>query len=187
MIDVRREFSRQVCAVTPEVANWLKGQGVPRDVIYAPAARTVAVDRITVHGDLYEPDPGGRPALIVPVSYEYEAGWFEPVDAAAWFPGAPARIYRRTDVAAILNPVSVEYAAHFEEPLALWSSPLAWLQGGLCGAVIVDWRAHLGLHLGGLQILCDCPALADRLTAKVIGEQRDALPTIRAREVRDAA
>lgn len=180
------EFAGQA-AVTPKTIEWLAGYGIGAGVVFGPHASTVGVDRIAITGDLYEPDPQGQPAIIVPVSFEYEPEWFEPFDLVAWLPDDPARLYRRTDVADILNPVAIERAAHFGEPLALWSSPRAWLQAGLAGAVILDWRSYLSLHLGGLKVLCDTKELAERLSRKVASEQRAAQPTIRTRGIRHAA
>lgn len=137
------------------------------------------VSFVTIDGNNYAPEPGGRPALIVPY---FEGG--ELVDLVAT--GFATRTCRTRDgLCVALGTDQIEQARWNEGQLRLYSDPLEWLQHGRQGACVVDWRA-------ARHALADVPAIAcssDMLAARVEKAMRQPvrLPALYVREAAHAA
>lgn len=166
--------------------EWLSRQGIAAEVTFGPHACIAGVARIRTEGNCYEPDPDGQQAIIVPVSLSYETCELDPYDLVAWHPAEPGRWFARRGAADILNPEAIERSVSMDEPLQVRETPLAWLQGGMTGIVVLDWTAHLPLLLPPkLEICCATPELGHRLLNQ-LRKHRDALPLVKVPEARDA-
>ncbi len=79
------------------------------------------------------------------------------------------------------NPEAVEYAAHFDEPLHLYSTVAAIPPEGPDGAVVIDWNCHLDFWTAGVRrIIVDTDYLAHKVRRRLI-EEGAVLPDIRVR------
>jgi hypothetical protein len=58
---------------------------------------------------------------------------------------------RRAGLVPIMNPIAIDRAEIYREPLTLHASPLDWMRAGGAGCVIVDPTANLRLYLGGVE------------------------------------
>ena len=76
------------------------------------------------------------------------------------------------------NPEAIEYAAHFDEPLHLYSSVSSSTKPD--GAVVIDWACNLDFWLAGVRrIIVDCDELAHKVRRRLIEEGARRLPEIR--------
>jgi hypothetical protein len=112
----------------------------------------------------YQPNPDGAPAVILGAADR--AG--ELIDLVAWHPHQPGRWWLRTGAAVALGEVEIDRAGFLDLPLLLFATPSAWLwnhdrEGRWPAACILDWSADPRLIFTGVKILCDTPALAERL------------------------
>ena len=96
------------------------------------------------------------------------------VDLAAWRPSAPSEIHLRRGLVYALGEYNIEIPD--EEPLRLWSTPLAWAAADFRGAVVLDWRAAAGSLLMWRHIACDSLALAERLNEALAAERKRQTP-----------
>lgn len=148
----------------PHLDAWMQAQGVPGpskiSAFGYPAGLSVygLASVETEANGLYHPHASGRPAIIMPTClYGPE---LEPEDMIAWRSNEPSRVWRRAGAASILDPWSVDRAtwASLDEPLTVHETPLAWLQSGCRGTVILDWTARLFLTFSGVrEIVADLP------------------------------
>lgn len=168
------EFAGYADAVTDLHHRRLEALGVPRDWLRDPMAPTrYGVARATLRGDgTWEPaDTGGTPVLVLPeppLALVTDPAWpvLDLSDLIALRTDAPGRWWFRTRHTALLNADAPLEAMYRDQPLILHPDPLAWMRAGGAGAVVLDWRAHLPLHLGGAPgIRCTTRALAARVDA----------------------
>lgn len=90
------------------------------------------------------------------------------IDRVAFRPNEPRRWRQRTGAGTILGADTLRIADWFDEPLALFLTPLAWLQAECEDACIIDWRANLPFLLNGIRrVICDDVELADHLDRTV--------------------
>lgn len=131
----------------------LVAAGVPRDWLWTGAGKFGVANIQPRRSGLYDPDPDGRPAVILPV---YPLVQFEPSDVfdlVAFRPDRPTRWWLRQGLASILNPHAVERAACTfgkRESLKVWSTPLDWMRGGGEGIVILEDGIRLRSALAGV-------------------------------------
>lgn len=131
---VHFEHHAAASSINQRHLDWLSRQGVTGQALID--AGLVGVDYVRLEGDNYEPeDEGGVGAFINPV---YEHGAL--VDLCAWLPGRPSRFALRRGVGCGLGDASMSKADWNEEPLKIHPHPLAWLQAGCDGAVVLDWQ-----------------------------------------------
>ncbi len=111
------------------------------------AAVAPAIVRIAVAGSTYEPDPAGKGAFLLPVRVDnpltpeaadsigiIRAGSI--VDLLAFHPAHPYRWALRRDDAEWLGAIEPQYLD--PAPVPVWRSPLAWLQAGCRGLVVLS-------------------------------------------------
>ena len=174
--DLVREFAAAVNSMSVATDEFLINKlGIPNDVLYGGPSH-VGVSRIEPDADgLYQPNPDGEEAVLVPsgIRRSEGIGWNEISNLVAFNPSDPGRYWRRIGGEVFLNPEAVRRAEHFNEPLCVTSTPLAWLQGFGEGCVILDWCAHIPLHLGGVGVIaCDSKTIAGQIKAAFEGQQR---------------
>lgn len=148
------EFVAYAAATTRATDARLAGAyGVPLNWLQSGATR-YGVVRATAEGKHWQPDHLGRPLLTLPDvpladPDDERLGAVEIGDLIAFDPRDPTRWWVRTGGAVVLAPEEVERAQHYAEPLTVHPHPLAWMQAGGTGVVVIDWSAHLALHLSG--------------------------------------
>lgn len=96
-------------------------------------------------GGYFDPAEDGQLAVLVPIFPDAPSD----DDMVAFFADNPSRWWRNS-TAPILNPDAIDRAIHFQEPLAVWSSPLSWLRAGGDGVVILTDDLDVGFHLRGV-------------------------------------
>lgn len=155
-----------------------------------PAAWGVGCIKPT--GNTFEFDPDGFWACVVPACDDYRFDGFETslIDLVAFRTDKPSQWWTLRDTAPLLGLEAVSKAHRFgglDEVLAVYESPLSWLQAGRQGATILDWRCTLPFWLGGVRrIWCETPSIATRIT-KRLSAPVASLPEIRTQEARNAA
>lgn len=173
--DLMAEFWSYTEAVTEAHLVRLESLGVPRAWsrdLMAPRRFGAALARLERNGT-WTPDPAGTPVCVLPetpVVNIYDPAWpvTEVSDLIAFTPGEPGRWWVRTGNAALLNAIEVDAAAILDRPLILHADPLEWMRAAGDGAVIIDWRCFLPLHLGGApSITCMDMDLAERLDRRL--------------------
>ena len=125
--------------------DYLEDEGVPRGWLRGGPMR-FGIAEIITGTTTYQPFRGGKRAYIVP-AIPLRDGFFDDDigDLVAWLPNNPAKWWRRAGIVDFINFEAIERAAFFREPLLLHPHPLAWLQAGGDGAVILDLDTHLSL------------------------------------------
>lgn len=137
------------------------------------------VEFVAIDAHNYAPEPGGRPALIVPHIADGAI-----IDLVAT--GFATRTSRtREGICTALGTDQIDLAREREGQLRLYADPLEWLQHGRAGACVIDWRA-------ARHVLADVPAIAcsnDKLAARVERAMREpvSLPALYVRESAHAA
>ena len=151
----------------------------------------VASIRDTPNGH-YEPDPAGKPAMIVPVTYpEYHEGVITPIiarypiiDLIAFSTNRPAAWRWRTGNAWALGEQWLTEPTG--EPVEIVANPITWLAAGGEATCILDWSldspAWSYLRAGPDLIISD-----RFLEAKLITTLEQAMPRPTIRRARHAA
>ena len=100
-------------------------------------AGELGVQRISTAGRLFEPSPGGSPALILAI---YDIGLAPDIlDLLAVRADTPGRWWSRLGEAGLILGEDHYLAAVSEgEAVRVFDSPVAWLQGGCGGCVFLD-------------------------------------------------
>lgn len=163
------EFTTYCAAATAKHDKRLsEGYGVPLPWLQSGAAR-YGVARAATEGTRWQPDPAGRTLLVLPDAplpdpWETGAGRAEIADLIGTDPTDPTRWWARTGAAVVLNPEAIEWGQHFAEPVHVHATPLDWLRAAGAGIVVLDWGAHLPLHMAGPpRLIAADLALAERL------------------------
>lgn len=92
-----------------------------------PIAGMAAIQTV---GNFYEPEPAGRPAIIMPIM---DGG--ELVDLLAFDPRQPADFKVRLGACPLLG---IDNTGLCLEPLHVWRTPLGYLQANLEGVVVLS-------------------------------------------------
>lgn len=176
MIDLVEEFGSIASLIDDRTDAWLRREGVPEMVKWMWPG-PLAVTRIETGGDLFWPDPDGRPAIIQPV---WRAGPFEsdPFDLVAWRPSDPTKWWTRRYMGFPLGLDQLDIAEIMGTPLMLRRSPLSWLKSNCDGCCILDWTMSVAA-------LRSCPVLIcedDDHAAEVV--ERFAVPQLSIPEIR---
>ena len=129
------------------------------DLLTVPGTPPWGLAWVSVGEEFYQPEPfpDGIPALIVPaiealhvvdlVAVSFETGALRTRYGIADYVGYNAILHRSAD----------------NEPVPVFEDALSWLKGGGDGIFIVDWTA-IHTHLRGLPgLVCQTPALAQRI------------------------
>ena len=66
-----------------------------------------------------------------------------------------------------LNENLIDYSAALKEPIAVYETPLPWLQSGGRGICIIDWELDPRHKLAGLKFACQTTKLEDDLKQRV--------------------
>ena len=114
----------------------------------------------------------GTPVLVVPLGDRapHDMSLESLDDLLAFEPDKPERWYWLHGGVPILTPEALDKARHFEEPVRLHSTPLAWLKADCEGAVVLDWDSICApMWFGQLQILADTEVLQRRLLKELVG------------------
>lgn len=164
-----REFVTYAAAAGSVIgARLADGYGVPAKWLQSGACR-YGLARATTEGQHWQPDAAGRPLLVLPDCPladpdDDRFGTVEIADLIAMDPRTPGQWWARTGAAVLLNPEAVEYGQHFGKPVHVHTTPLDWLRSAGAGIVVLDWSAHLSMHLSGPSrlIAANLP-LAERL------------------------
>jgi hypothetical protein len=117
----------------------------------------IGVEFIACDTHNYEPEPGGKPAIIVP---HFDDGRL--LDLVAVAPRSRA-CRTREGVCTILGAEWLDHARDQETSVRIYADPLAWLFGGRRGAAIVDWRAARFDLADVPALICADKALAERV------------------------
>ncbi len=144
VVSILDELRVALAAPTPEQDQELIDLGVP-----ALITNFVGAANIRPSDGLYEPDPNGMPAWIIPIIDG------EVVDLLAWTTDCPARWWTRTGAHWALGADALD-RLWLGKPLRAFKTPLAWLQAGAPynGLVILDWRAAR-LHIPRVEIVAE--------------------------------
>ena len=128
---------------------------------------------------LYEPDPTGPEAIIIPAVEPSGAV----IDLVAFCADQPGQWWQRTGTATALGEKAIERADYLEEPLDLYPDPLGWLRAECRGATILDPGAA-GWVLAGLKTVTPRgPDLAFALDLERWLKRPVTLPSIRVPEL----
>ncbi|HVB15687.1 MAG TPA: hypothetical protein VNF04_04080 [Stellaceae bacterium] len=146
--DLAEEYLTALGATRPDDLAPLLGAGVPSAAIELAQP---AFARITIDGDLYQPDPDGGAAFVLPVRVDYpETPETEDpdgvlrdgaiVDLLAMHPAHPGRWALRVGVAEWLGAVEPQYCG--PDAVRIWQSPIGWLRSGCAGLVLLSRDLH---------------------------------------------
>jgi len=175
-----QEFVRANDRLTDWDFNNLQTLGVDSSTLFGTLS-LVGIGYVeTVGQKLYRPSEQGYARYICPIGEGGPVGrWHSIYDLVAFSVDRPDDAYQtRFGEARILGPDWPDWCDLHEEPLRLFSNPLAWLRGGGRGSCILDWSINVPLALGNeLTIDCDTPALASRIDRAY--RSPSPLPTIR--------
>lgn len=165
--------------------------GIPKAVTHGGAA-LAARARIQVSEDGYfEPRDDGLPAVVVPCGVQAFkcVGWEDINDLVAFSPKAPGRWYRRSGVARFCGEDRIAHAVHRGMILAVYETPLSWLQHGVDGVCIVDWDGGLALDFPEelRAVACETISLGRRLEAALRPPKRGPEVRVIQAEARHAA
>jgi hypothetical protein len=127
---------------TEDFAELVRAGVPPAGIALAPAQTRI---RLCADG-LFEPDPDGLPAFVVPVRCESpltpEAGdphWAVRdayvLDLLAFHPQRPGRWALRTGAAEWAGAIEPQHCG--PDPVPIWRTPLRWLQAGAVGIVLL--------------------------------------------------
>jgi len=72
------------------------------------------------------------------------------------------RTLTRLGLAAVVGAIEIDNAREQDQPLLVFSDPLAWLRGDTHGIVVIDWK-HIGAELEGVRALICLPTIAPQL------------------------
>src|SRR3954464_15417564 len=146
-VDLVREHRSALMGTPFEAPRRLAEAGVSWRAIatVAPASMMIRVD-----GDLFQPDPDGRAAFVIPVrvhsalSPEARApleavAQGEIVDLLAFHPAKPDRWALRRGTAEWLGAIPPQFCA--PDPVRVWRSPMAWLIAGCHGMLPLSRNA----------------------------------------------
>ena len=142
--DLLLEYGSALWRTMAEDVQPLRAAGITETML---RLLPVALDRITVRGQLYEPDPDGGFAYILAVRADNPATPKTPdpetviadgdmVDLIAFHPAYPRRWALRVGAAEWLGAVEPQYMQ--PAPVRIWRSPLAWLRAGCRGLVLLS-------------------------------------------------
>ena len=148
--------------------------GIPTD-----GGLIIGLAAVEIDDHHYEPDPGGKAALIVPY---FQGNTLLDLVAV----GLETFTCRtRTGIATVLGDEHIERARARESAVRLFKDPIDWLRNARRGACIVDWRAapHVLADIPGIS--CGSEFLASRVDCAM--RQPVAVPPIFIREPANAA
>ena len=161
--DLAAEMRAALAALTEEHRAELLDAGIPRP-LFGQFLIGAALIRLSGDGALYEPDPEGAPAYLVPAlvddpaTPESTVEQYEQlgalVDVVAWHPRHPERWALRCGVAEWLGHIEPQYLD--PAPVNIWRGPLSWFRAGCSGLVILGrepvdtYRIVAGLGGGAL-------------------------------------
>jgi len=136
----------------PELAATMSACGLHTD-----RGPIFGVEFIAYDAHHWMPEPGGKPAIIVP---HFENGHLLDLVAV----GLRSRACRtRCGACTVLGGEWLDHARDYDEPVFIYPDPLAWLVAGRRGAVIVDWRAARHVLADVPAVECADQALAGRI------------------------
>jgi len=168
------EWVRANARLSQSYRDNLKSRGVSSSAWFGSPSLVGAARLQEADADRYVPGDTGPAACVVPV---FDGGTLGELwalhDLVAFTLDQPSRWWLRRGVGVLLGPDWPDYRVTLaNEPLPLFSTPLDWLRAGGRGSCVVDWSAHLPLHLGSVEnIVCDTPELASRLYAALNSER----------------
>ena len=134
------ELRAVLATPTPEQDQELIALGVPADI-----TSFIGAVEIRPSDGLYEPDPGGEPAWVIPCFHDNET-----VDLLAFKSDEPSRWWLRLGACAFLGGDALGDVV-MDEPVRVFRTPLTWLQAGAPpnGLVVLDdeiARRELAYH-----------------------------------------
>ncbi len=129
MVQILDELRTALAAPTSEQDQELINLGVPADITYY-----VGAAEIRPSDCLYELDPGGEPAWVIPCFYDNRT-----VDLLAFKSDEPSRWWLRLGVCAFLGGDALGDVV-MDEPVRAFKTPLTWLRAGAPadGLVVLD-------------------------------------------------
>lgn len=183
---LRAEFLAARDRIRPHHRAWFQERDVLPSTLEAIGGFGVA--RIAVDGNRFDIVPQGDAAALLPV-FDVPAnpelnGLY---DLVAFRPSEPARLYRRRGEATWLGGFALARALDLGETLALYRTPLSWLQSGADGAVALDWTAAPRMLLELPAIEAEDEAFAAEIQERVRAELLKAMPSVRTAMKRAAA
>ncbi len=145
--------------------------GLPRDFMIAVGMPGLADIRPT-RGGYFEFAENGLTAVVIPaydtipgnLDANAEAHVEHLVDLIAVDLDRPDRFWRRRGDALVLGSAFLEIAGHEDEPIAVFSTPISWLQAAGAGVVVLDWDWARHLLLG-FDLIAEDVELGERLEA----------------------
>lgn len=133
----------------PDFSRLLRDGIASKSLAGAMAADMLGADDIAIKGGRWERRFRGDRAIVMPT--------FTPsgvlVDLVAFRPETPRSFWTMAGAGLMLGHDSLERAEFFGEPLMVYESPFAWLQGGGDGIVILDWTHYWPAYLAGVVAL----------------------------------
>lgn len=151
--ELRQEALAYARNRTTAATDRMVALGIPRDLCGELA---LGVARIEHHDRYWEPAETGPGAITLPVWVANDA-----IDILAIDAGDTAKWLRRTDIATTTDPLEIDRAIHFAEPLHVHATPLDWLRAGGRGVAVLDWNSASFMLSGVRRFICH-----DRDTAK---------------------
>ena len=133
--NLHAEFDLACRNWSPEHGEYLARAGISAKTIFTVGG--LGVQRISTAGRLFEPSPGGFPAIILAI---YEIGLAPDIlDLLAVRVETPGRWWSRLGEAGLILGEDHYLAAVSEgEAVRVFDSPVAWLQGGCGGSAFLD-------------------------------------------------
>ncbi|GEP61293.1 hypothetical protein [Reyranella soli] len=157
----------------PEVAEALAACGLPM------TGPLWGIGFVSVDRHHYEPDDTGKPAVIVPY---FEDGVLLDLVATSL---ATRQSRTREGICTTLGEEWLEQARESGTAAKILPDPIAWLQNGRHGAVLVDMRAARHVLADMSALACEGELLAARIDRAL--RQPVIFPTIYVREAHHAA
>ncbi len=158
--DLFAEFAEAAARTEPRHFDWLIARGVPRQFLDSGPMRFGVSPVMTASDGTFQIIDHGPRAIIMPAIPLYDGG-DDVGDLVCWFPREPNRWWLRTGLVPVLNPLWIDRATIFKEPLSVWSSPLAWLRAAGAGVVVIDPSERLTFWFGDVsELIADSAELA---------------------------
>ena len=113
---------------------------------------------VTVGREFYQPDEGGKLAVIVPA---FEHGRIVDLVACSF---ETSQVRTRKGIASVLGHEWIDDAKLGLEPLKVFDDVFSWLRGRCRGVVVLDFDAAPRLLRDVPSLHCESPAMAQVLT-----------------------
>jgi hypothetical protein len=165
MTNLVEEFALAADGVSTLVIERFRQWGIPPRIMYGPRHYIGVAKIVTTSDGLFEFHEDGEFALIVPEGVPEWPAWDEIHDLIAFMPDDPGCWWRRRGDVDLLGASNI--TPWRLSPLAIYETPLSWLQAGAAGICIVNWGFDPTALLAAGHLEIETPALKRRLEYRI--------------------